>query len=187
MATAMAAVDGSSSPQIFCAAVRSMPSFMQASVWLASFSIESDCRARTESGSMMRRITTTMENVNTMPASTMTATLRYGTAIDHSSTRPDRAVMVNMNISRVKKRGNVDFEPFVSSCMVPPALLNRPKRRAWDYQPSIPNSFSTRMTAATIRKPPKMKRRTTSGTTRTRRAPMIAPGIEPITMAMPAM
>ena len=54
---------------------------------------------------MMRRMTTTMDSVNTTPAHTMIATLRYGTAMDHSNTRPESAVTVNMNISSVKKRG----------------------------------------------------------------------------------
>ncbi len=71
---------------------------------------------------MMRRMTTTMDSVNTTPAHTMIATLRYGTAMDHSNTRPESAVTVNMNISSVKKRGSADFDSLVSSCMVPPRV-----------------------------------------------------------------
>ena len=71
---------------------------------------------------MMRRMTTTMDSVNTTPAHTMIATLRYGTAMDHSNTRPESAVTVNMNISSVKKRGSADFDSPVSSCMIPPRV-----------------------------------------------------------------
>ena len=88
MATAMAAVEGSSSRQISCAACLFMPFFMLAKVWLASRSMASDWRARTESGSMSNRMTMTSENVKTMPAAIMMAMLRNGVKIDQMSTSP---------------------------------------------------------------------------------------------------
>ena len=68
MATAIAAVEGKSSWQISCADSRFRPSCMLSSVLLARRNMASDWRARTESGSIDRRITSTIESVNMIPA-----------------------------------------------------------------------------------------------------------------------
>ena len=120
MATAMAAVEGSSSRQISCAACLFMPFFMLAKVWLASRSMASDWRARTESGSMSNRMTMTSENVKTMPAAIMMAMLRNGVKIDQMSTSPDMTASVNMAISSVKNRGSRGAAPPV--CRDPPSF-----------------------------------------------------------------
>ena len=82
-----------------------MPSLMHASVWLASLSMALDWRARTESGSMYNRITTTMDRVNTTPAQARAAMLRFGPTRCQMSTSPESTAIVNMSISSVKKRG----------------------------------------------------------------------------------
>ena len=191
----MAAVDGSSSWQMRCAASLVIPSFMQSSVWLARRSMASDWRARTESGSMSSRMTMTSERVNTMPATMSTAMLRYGDTEDQMSTRPDSTATVNMNISSVKKRGRAVFS-VVSCCTCCKAnllvvaegtILPASGVQCTPVCQSTPTSFSTSTTAATMRNPPKMKRSVRSGTSRTRRAPITAPGMEPTATAMPAI
>ena len=51
----------------------------------ASCSMASDCRARTESGSIMSRMTMTMETVNTAPAAMSTGTGNSGCENVHTS------------------------------------------------------------------------------------------------------
>ncbi len=78
MAMAMAAVVGMSSSQTFWADFSSRPPFMHASVCRASLSIASDCRARTESGSIDRLTTAASDTVSRMPATTSTMMERSG-------------------------------------------------------------------------------------------------------------
>lgn len=65
----------------------------------ASCSMASDCRARTESGSIMSRMTMTMETVNTAPAAMSTGTGNAGCENVHTSVMPARAAMVAASIS----------------------------------------------------------------------------------------
>ena len=129
IATAMPAVDGSSSVQMVWAASLVMPFFMQSSVWLAKRSIESDWRARTESGSITSRMTITSDNVNTTPAIAMTTMLYCGVASVHTSTMPESTTSVNMSISRLKKRGIAERSDVVlaSTSMMPPFASDLPR------------------------------------------------------------
>ena len=120
---------------------------------------------------MMRRMTTTMDSVNTTPAHTMMARLRYGIAMDHSSTRPESAVTVNMNISGVKKRGSADFESLVSSRMVPPASLNRAQAARLGPSAQYTEFVEHKYDGGHNQEAAEDEARACSGTTRTRRAP----------------
>ena len=103
IATAMAAVEGKSRLQMRWADLLSKPSSPMASrVWLASCSTLLDWRARTESGSMSRRMSTVMDRVNTMPAMNSANTLTTGDTRFQMSTRPDSATITDMSISSVK-------------------------------------------------------------------------------------
>ncbi len=68
----MAEVFGSKSSHTSWDASSVSPSPMASIMEEASCSMASDCRARTESGSIMSRMTMTMETVNTAPAAMST-------------------------------------------------------------------------------------------------------------------
>ena len=105
MATAMAAVLGRSSSQISCAACEVKPSCMRSSVELDSCSMASDCRARTESGSISRRMANVRESVKARPATIIVTTLTSGDTAVPMRTMADRAAMAKARISMLKKRG----------------------------------------------------------------------------------
>ena len=95
----MAEVFGSKSSHTSWDASSVSPSPMASIMEEASCSMASDCRARTESGSIMSRMTTTMETVNTAPAAMSTGTGNAGCENVHTSVMPARAAMVAASIS----------------------------------------------------------------------------------------
>ena len=199
IATAMAAVDGSSSRQMRLRGLASpcRPS-CRSSVWLARRSMASDWRARTESGSMSSRMTMTMRERehDACAYDDCTAMLRYGdTRWTRCSTRPDSTVdreHEHLEREEARQRRSSPSSPVApaarrtSSSWLKAPCLPASGAQCTPVCPSTPTSFSTSTTAATIRKPPKTKRSVRSGTSRTRRAPMTAPGMEPTATAMPA-
>ena len=201
MATAMAAVEGRSSWQISCADSRFKPSCIFSSVLLARRSMASDWRARTESGSIERRITSTIERVNMTPAVIMMGMLWEGASAVQRSVTADSTAIIVSSISTVNTRAtpffgvmapcalpSIEFAIPLSRLSVSP-IFSFPYRQfaiSIDDYPRTPTSFSTSMTAATIRKHPNNRRSVRSGTFVTSFAPMTAPGMVPMTIAIPA-
>jgi len=68
---------------------------------LANCSMASDCKARTESGSIISRMTTTTDTVNTAPETTSTGTEKSGWENVHTSVMAAMAAMVAPSISRL--------------------------------------------------------------------------------------
>ena len=95
----MAEVFGSSSSHTSWEASSVSPSPMASIMEEASCNMASDCSARTESGSIIRRITTTMDTVNTAPAATSTGPGNSGWENVHTSVMAARAAMVAASIS----------------------------------------------------------------------------------------
>ena len=174
---------------------------MLSSVLLARRNMASDWRARTESGSIDKRITSTIESVNMAPAVIMMGMLWEGASAVQRSVTPERTAMVASSISTVNTRAtpffggmapgaaaSIEFSAPLSSMAVSP-IVSLPYHQfalSIDDYPKMPTSFSTSMTAATIRKHPNSSRSVRSGTFVTSLAPMTAPGMVPTTMAMPA-
>ena len=65
----------------------------------ASCNMASDCRARTESGSIIRRMTTTTDTVNTTPAAPRMGTGASGMRKAHTRVTAAMAAMVTASIS----------------------------------------------------------------------------------------
>ena len=127
-----AAVLGSSSSQMLWAERLVMPPCMRSIIWLDSCSIDSVWRARTESGSMMRRMMTATQSVKMMPATAITGSRSVIDMAVHTITQMAKMATSTISSSRLRTRCAPLRLRFLSSVSMRASFASRDSRAVHD-------------------------------------------------------